>query len=84
MQNKLHYFVYDLRFMIFRAPAVVQQNWQHLGSPGTRVQSLAWLSGLGTRCCHSCGSDLTPGLGAPYATGAAKKKKKKVYHLQVV
>ena len=42
-----------------------------------------WHSGLRTSSCcscgigHSCGSDLIPGWGTPYASGWQKEKKKK-------
>ena len=62
-------------------PAAAQWDWQHLGSPGMQVRSLAQHCGLTVRRVHSCdtggncGSDLIPGLGTPYAVGRAKKKK---------
>ena len=47
------------------------------------VGSQAWHSGLRIWCCNSCGMglscgwDLIPGPGTPYAAGQAKKKKRK-------
>ena len=47
----------------------------------TKVQSPAWHScGLG----GTCGSNLIPGLGTPYAMGQPKKKKKKVYKVRAM
>ena len=54
-----------------------------LVATGTRVWFLAWHSGLGTlhfcscRLGQDCGSNLIPGLGAPYAAGQPKMTKKK-------
>ena len=48
-----------------------------------QVQSLAQHSGLRIWCCHSCslghscGSNLIPGLGTPYALGGGQKRKKR-------
>ena len=62
---------------------MVQWNQQSLCSAGTQIQSLAWYSGLRIQHCHSCGigcscgSDLIPGPGIPYARDpyvAAKRK----------
>ena len=53
-----------------------------LGATGMWVPSPAWHSGLGIRGCCSCslggnyGSDLSPGLAAPYAVGWPKMTKK--------
>ena len=66
-------------------PAVVEQGWQCLGNAGMGMQipSLAQHSGLRIwHCCScslgcSCGSDLIPGLGIPYAVWQPKKKKGK-------
>ena len=66
--------------VILGVPAVVQRDWWYLG---TQVRSPALSSGLRIWSCHSCGlgcnygSDLIPGLGAPYATGQPKRKRKK-------
>ena len=54
---------------------MAQQDWQCLGSTGTRIQTLAWHSGLRIQHFFSCnldhnsGSDLIPGPGTPYAGG---------------
>ena len=62
---------------------MVQQDQQHLGSPGMQVQSPAQHSGLRIWRCGSCslgcndGSDLIPGPGTPYAVGQPKKGEKK-------
>ena len=67
----------------FGVPAVVQQNWQRLGSAGMKVRFLVWHSGLRIWRCCSCsfgcdyGSDLIPGLGAPRAVRWPEKKEKK-------
>ena len=63
-------------------PAVAQEDLQPVGSAGPQVPALARHSGLRIwRCCgcglssglgHSCGSDLIPGPGTPYATGQPK------------
>ena len=56
------------------APAVAQQDRQHLGSAGMSVRSAAKHSGLRMQHYRSCSlvqgccSDLIPGLGAPYAS----------------
>ena len=50
-----------------------------LGSLGTQVLSLVQHSGLRIHCCCSCGWDLIPGLGTPYAMEQPKiflKKRK--------
>ena len=66
--------------LILGVPTVVQRDWQHLGSAGMQVRSLAWHSGLRIWRCHSCGlgcdcsSDLIPGLGTPHATSWPKLK----------
>jgi len=62
---------------IIGVPAVVQQDWRHLGSTGTQVQSLARHRGLRSQCCHSCSSNLILGLETPHAAWQQKKKKKK-------
>ena len=56
-------------------PTVAQWDWWYLGHAGTWVRSLAWHSGLGIQHCRSCGMDLIPGPGTPYATGQPKEKK---------
>ena len=61
---------------------MVQRDWQHPGSAGMQVRSLAQYSGLRIRHCRSCGvgrdgsSDLISGLETPFAVGRPKKKKK--------
>ena len=66
--------------------AVVQWDWRHLGSTGIQVQFPAQHSGFRIRCCHSCsfgrscGLDLIPGLGTPYATSSQTRKKKERKH----
>ena len=61
------------------------------GETGLVVSLECWDAGLihpghnelRIRCCcsfgvgHNCGSDLTPGLGTPYATGRPRKEKEK-------
>ena len=65
------------------ALAVSQWDQKHFGDTGTWVQSLAQNSGLRIHCCHrcslvcSCGLDLIPGPGTPYAMGRPKTKNKK-------
>lgn len=60
---------------------MVQQDHQHLCSPGTEIQSPARHSGLRIPHCHSCsvgcncGWDLIPGPGTSYATESPKEKK---------
>ena len=62
---------------------MVLWDWQHLGSTGTQVRSLAWHSGLRIWCCCSCslccsgGSNLIPGLELHMPWGSQKEKKKK-------
>ena len=53
-----------------------------LGALGHRFDPLAEHSGLTSRCCHSCG--IISGLGAPYAAGRPKKKKKKMQVIQTL
>ena len=53
-----------------------QDQW-HFWSAGTQVQCPGQHSGLRIWCCPTCGVDLTPGPGTPYAAGVAKKVKKK-------
>ena len=58
-------------------PLAQWTQWR-LWSTGTQVQPLAWIwhcCRCGVRC--TCSSDLIPGMGTPYATGWAKKKKAK-------
>ena len=62
---------------------MAQQDQWCLWSAGTQVRSLVRLHGLRILCCHSCGTgrncglDLIFGLGALYALGRPKKRKKK-------
>lgn len=62
---------------IVEVPAVVQWAWrrQHLCYAKTQVRSPAWY-------CHSCGSHLIPGLGAPYPAEQPKRKKNLHSHLK--
>ena len=59
---------------------MAQWDRWHLWSPGTRVRSLAWHSGLRIRHCHSCGvgyncgSDLIPSPGTTYAMKWQERK----------
>ena len=46
--------------------AVVQQDWQSLGSPGMWVQSPAQHSGLRIWCCHSFSLGQDCGLGSSH------------------
>ena len=70
-----------LRKLKIGVPAVAQQDQQCLWSTGMQVQSPAWHSALRIwHCCrcgigYNCSSDMTPGLGIPYAEGWLKKKK---------
>ena len=53
--------------------------WHDGINPGMRVWSPTWHCGLRIQRCHSCGlvrgckSDLTPGLGMPYAMAGRQK-----------
>ena len=55
-----------------------------LGSEGMQVQFLVRCSGLRTRYCGNCGLDCTcglnviPGVGTPYAMGQPRKRKRKL------
>ena len=84
MINQLYIIrVFIIKKKIIGFLVVVQWDQQCFWSAGTQVQSPARNSGLRKRCCHSCtighncGSDLSHGLGTPYAMGWPKKKKKK-------
>ena len=60
---------------------MAQRDWQRLCSTRKQVCSLA-VCGRGLKdlvLLHlcSCGSDLIPGWGTPYATGQPKRKRKK-------
>ena len=65
----------------YGVPAVVQQDWQCLGSAGTQIQSQAWHSVLRIPCCHkyglgsNYGLDLIPDSGTPYVKGQPKMEK---------
>ena len=67
-----------------RIPAVVQWDWQHLGSAGTQVLSPAQHRGMRIQRCHSCGLGgncglyLIPGLGTPYPLEQDPQSGKKV------
>lgn len=52
------------------------RDWWSRCSAGTQVQSPGQHSGLGIRHCHSCGSNLIPGPGIPYALEWPKKENK--------
>ena len=64
---------------------MAQWDWQHLCNAKTQVQSLAQHGGLKDPTCPSCGVgcscglDLIPGLGTPYAVGQPKKIERKKY-----
>ena len=52
---------------------MAQQKWTWLVSMRTWVQFLAWMSGLRTWHCHSCGTGLIPALEFLNDMGVAKK-----------
>ena len=80
---KISYVPDHLRLVRLGVPAVVQWNWQCLGSTRIQVPSPARHSGLRILHClscglgHNCGSDLIPDPGTLYALGWPKRKKKK-------
>ena len=65
------------------APTMAQEDWWHLCSARTQVQSLAQNNGLRIWYCCTCGigpnynSVLISGQGIPYDTRRSKEKKKK-------
>lgn len=53
---------------------MVPQNWRHLSSMRTQVQSSAWHSGLQDLVLPQPQPDLVLDPGTPYALGLPKKK----------